>query len=788
MASRAIESLVDVDCSDEEGALFVDRANAQSCSSEAVRLSRKYLAGFGVAAVAATLLIAGTARHSRPGVPDRTELAADEFVTLDARDDRCHTAVRGELCWKDVHWAMTSGIREHPQWYAGPCPHLQASSSFEEFQACVYKINMTSCPLPCNPSGGISDAMVAQTHRQADIHSKSHIDPCHIAKEGEDCFDDVVDAMVRGIIKHPHKFPGLTPDSTFEEFQQALYMDPDSSSCPRPCSCKTALPGDECYKHVLWAKNQGIVGHPDWYHGLGKNPTLEEIQAYLAKDSKGTCTAPCTKVDVTRARNGVGEMMGLKGKGSACFTDNWPDVKNKLVCGKCKVLVDKFDSIYKTCDRYCASLGRKCTGAWMDYDNTCSVLYPMECGESLQSDDAICECGKQAAASIEADLLKQTTTTEKPTEPIAETPEEEHDLMEQNRPSSEFDGCHTAVKGDVCYDDITFAMQKGVREHPTWYDGLAPYSTLEEFQEVLHSNPELNCPRPCPCKTARYDGHCAENVKWVLREGIPKHPSWYQGLTVRSRFEEVQQRLHEDQNTTCGKPCSMSKWNTPSLFCIAVFRSKGYEAELIHEQMKAGLGVFACDDFALLADKKLKLAPNIETLLIPPNEKVGVSKDGTAANTLIFMKAWLVVWYDVRWQAHDWIIKADPDAVLLPDRLRAHLKPHTGKNVFVKNCMKYSGPGWPMMFGSVEAFSNEALATYMKGADRCRTQLQWQAWGEDLFMMNCISMLGGGSVFDGGLVGDGVCKGANCADGAVAAFHPFKSVEKWFRCYHEAMR
>lgn len=92
-----------------------------------------------------------------------------------------------------------------------------------------------------------------------------------------------------------------------------------------------------------------------------------------------------------------------------------------------------------------------------------------------------------------------------------------------------------------------------------------------------------------------------------------------------------------------------------------------------------------------------------------------------------------------------------------------------------------------MMFGSLEAFSVQAMDTYYQGAERCNTELEWQAWGEDLFMGNCLSHLGANSVFDGKLIGDGVCKGGDCGDGITAAYHPYKDETSWFQCYNTAM-
>lgn len=589
-------------------------------------------------------------------------------VELNGANNHCHTAVPGESCHVDVKWAMTTGIINHPEWYAVSCSWLKPTDSFEEFQACVYRINQTSCPLPCNPKGSVRQKVVPKsTHKskppQAAIHRS---DPCHIAKKGEACYEAVVKVLM--IESERAKYPKLTTKSSFEEIQAVLHTSPTGGNCARPCSCHTVSKGEKCYQHVQWAMKEGIKLRPSWYIGLTENSTLEDVQAYLHKDARGTCPLPCSGV---------------------------------------------------------------------------------------------------TAKSVQGTSIDPTANDG------AEASEDFH--------------CHTSVMGEKCYDKVMFAMRTGVYEHPDWYPHLSALSSFEEFQSVLYKNhPEFECPRPCLCATAKNGDKCYKNVKWVLHEGIPRHPAWYPDLTETSRWETVQQRLHEDENTTCHTPCTPRVWGKPSLFCFAVFRSAGYELDLVKSQVKKGVGIFACDEFAVLSDKVLKVTDTINTLIIPPCEKVGVSKDGTAANTLVFMQAWTVIWKDTRYKAHDWVIKADPDAVLIIDRLRSHLMPHTGQNVFIKNCMKYTGPGWPMMFGSLEAFSHDAIETYFKGAERCQDELEWEAWGEDLFMGNCLSMLGSKSKFDGGIIGDNVCKGANCADGTTAVYHPFKSAEAWFKCYHEA--
>ena len=77
-----------------------------------------------------------------------------------------------------------------------------------------------------------------------------------------------------------------------------------------------------------------------------------------------------------------------------CDEAAWPDKDHDLVCGECKVLVNRFNSFYGSCDGYCSSIGRVCTGAWEEDGDKCTVKYAMECNQEASSSDAICECGE----------------------------------------------------------------------------------------------------------------------------------------------------------------------------------------------------------------------------------------------------------------------------------------------------------------------------------------------------------------------------------------------------------
>mmetsp|Transcript_77957 Transcript_77957/g.246287 ORF Transcript_77957/g.246287 Transcript_77957/m.246287 type:complete len:371 (+) Transcript_77957:605-1717(+) len=64
-------------------------------------------------------------------------------------------------------------------------------------------------------------------------------------------------------------------------------------------------------------------------------------------------------------------------------------------------------------------MGRRCTGAWEERDDTCEVLHKMRCDETLASSDALCQCGPQTGS---ATAPPATTTAPPTTTPTAATP------------------------------------------------------------------------------------------------------------------------------------------------------------------------------------------------------------------------------------------------------------------------------------------------------------------------------------------------------------------------------
>lgn len=121
-------------------------------------------------------------------------------------------------------------------------------------------------------------------------------------------------------------------------------------------------------------------------------------------------------------------------------------------------------------------------------------------------------------------------------------------------------GCKDAVMGSHCYSSVIWAMEHGLKLHPTWYPGLTSESTFAEFQErVHHVTPDV-CPVPCTAKAGCHDPvegeSCYSAVKWAMKSGIKKHPHWYPGLTTESSFKEFQVAVHKKLPKKCMMPCS----------------------------------------------------------------------------------------------------------------------------------------------------------------------------------------------------------------------------------------
>ncbi|CAK0807907.1 unnamed protein product [Prorocentrum cordatum] len=351
--------------------------------------------------------------------------------------------------------------------------------------------------------------------------------------------------------------------------------------------------------------------------------------------------------------------------------------------------------------------------------------------------------------------------------------------------------CVVLEEGDDCYKEVLHVLYD-MRENPDSRDGLSLWSSFEDVQSWLHENESKSkCMGACECQVVPIDSHCYSSLVFARGTGIREHPEWYPSLTEDSSTygsADFQKYLWEHANETeCPRPCRAFPRSDPSLFCWSLSRQWSYEADVMRAQLAAGAGIFGCDGFAVVSEEEWSIGwgpggriGELNTLSFP-GAPVGVSKDGTAGNAQLFMNAWDTILDRTLVLDFDWAIKVDPDAVVVPDRVRDHVRDKTGSNVFVRNC---EGATWQLMFGSLETISRGGLQVYKEGRYRCRNELDWYSWGEDFFLDKCFLHLGVGSTNDLSIISDGVCHGVDCNDGWAAAFHPFKGSNEWMNCWN----
>merc|ERR1712079_216628 len=228
---------------------------------------------------------------------------------------------------------------------------------------------------------------------------------------------------------------------------------------------------------------------------------------------------------------------------------------------------------------------------------------------------------------------------------------------------------------------------------------------------------------------------------------------------------------------------------SPALFCFLVMRPDGYEPGLVRSQFERRAGIFACDDFSVFCDGgQVHLGDGPGGSISSDAHHVPELRDGKGSwgswlNTLTFQNVWDELLRSSRYRAADWVLKADPDAVFLPPRLRGVLKDLTnGQGLYIRNCNQ---PNHIAMQGSIEIFSRKAIETYGEQVQRCKGELNWHGWGEDSYMQHCMEHLGMGGVQKFDLMSDVNCAQFPCTDTSRVSFHAFKTENGWWDCWRQ---
>jgi len=215
-----------------------------------------------------------------------------------------------------------------------------------------------------------------------------------------------------------------------------------------------------------------------------------------------------------------------------------------------------------------------------------------------------------------------------------------------------------------------------------------------------------------------------------------------------------------------------------SLFCVLVVSTANtattHEDILLNYQRTHGLGIFACEASAV------HWAP-----------KAPRGSWQSVANVGIFVDIWNKIRDTGDYKHHDWVVKADPDTVWFPDRLKRHLsamRVPAKSSVYLQNCdFKFK------FQGSFEVVSSKALEKYLDAQALCVKYIGTSG-GEDAFFKTCMTALGIDHMKDVSLLNDKYTWESDydmndvsfCGDSWKAAFHPLKTPELWQACKQAA--
>jgi len=218
-----------------------------------------------------------------------------------------------------------------------------------------------------------------------------------------------------------------------------------------------------------------------------------------------------------------------------------------------------------------------------------------------------------------------------------------------------------------------------------------------------------------------------------------------------------------------------------SFFCFAMVVPWGYERILMGMQLDIRRSIFACDEATVYSNTVIDLGGAVTSVIDTDLHCRLGGKWYTALNAPPFRKLWYQVIADGHWRRHVWTVKVDADAVFMPHRLGAVVRPlsHLAQDLrgmFLNNC-RFG------LHGPLEVLSKRSLERFEKdGPSKCSLKLAPQ---EDAWLQECMLQLGVMEVdrFDS-LIAEPACKTPDWEEcsGPQAAFHPFKTADTYKRC------
>jgi len=305
-----------------------------------------------------------------------------------------------------------------------------------------------------------------------------------------------------------------------------------------------------------------------------------------------------------------------------------------------------------------------------------------------------------------------------------------------------------------------------------------------------HNCTERTC---CPDEATGKPVHCYKrDDEWSeCRGSCPVDSRWACSHKVATSAADSPDGSHHAAGSTGSPQVVIQGPLTPSIYCFSLMLPWGYEITLIRAQLAKRVGIFSCNSWNVISNETIALGQGpsgpLETEVMPGDLKCSFGGEfHTALNSKIFYRVWRKVAELGRYRLSEWTVKADPDAVLLPQRLRRHTAiRNSAQSIYLNNC--YEG-----LHGPIEVLSQGGMRVFARDLEHCRRALEheWMTYGEDVWLRRCFGLLGLSRVDDYSVLREKACKPFKdpipCTANAVS-FHPLKSTSKYFECLGEAM-
>jgi len=255
-----------------------------------------------------------------------------------------------------------------------------------------------------------------------------------------------------------------------------------------------------------------------------------------------------------------------------------------------------------------------------------------------------------------------------------------------------------------------------------------------------------------------------------------------------------------------------------NLYCFAVYTKDtgspkpSTELALLTKQKQYGASLFACEWSDVYSDVSVDIGGYTTIKVEDYNgefHQIKRKETKSWVNWGLFYQVWMKVKAQDAVYTADYTVKVDPDAVFIPQRLRAYLgnaiKGDSPHGLYLENCQNVQYG----FFGHLEVISREGARVLTSNLEECHAQFapcanegcdwKWGAWGEDVFTQRCMDHHYVDKVEAFDMTTDGACAAdrpegekknkkwhaEDCSQLKTVTAHPYKKPEEYMKCLSE---